>query len=124
VLARFAGAVLAFVGICWLGGWLQTFRGRLYLLFLGVAFISLGANLMLPAHLAAVRLVLLGVFVLSMPTAIVLAVLETRSRLAELAERRRAMEAEMQAYLEKLKASSERLPGQGSQSEIAREKTE
>jgi hypothetical protein len=149
VLARFAGAVLAFLGVCWVVGWLQTFRGRLlharlvspvvpeqversqqispgglYLLFLGAAFIALGADLMLPGHLALAKLALLGVFVLSMAAAIVFAVLETRSRLAELAQRRQALEAEMQAYLEKLKACPERLPGQGSRRERAREKTE
>jgi hypothetical protein len=107
VLARFAGALLAFLGVCWLVGWFQNFRERFYLLFLGLAFLMLGVDVLLPREFAVVKQVLLGLSTLSTLAAIVLAVLETRSRLAELAQRRRAMEAEMQAYIEKLKKDAQ-----------------
>ena len=105
-LARYAAAVIAFIGLCLLLGWVQVYRDRRYLLWLAIAFLSLGSNLWLPrGEYVGPRRVLLAVTLVTLIAAVVEAIVETRRRLARIRAQHRARE---EALLEMVKASAQK----------------
>jgi len=104
--------LLGLLGFCFLVGWAQAFRERLYLLFLAVCLMILAVAAVVPAGKTRVWVLVAAsaFFVL----AFAFAARETIRNMQAVKEQRKALEQEMWAYLEELK-KKERRPGGESQ---------
>jgi hypothetical protein len=97
-----AAVVIGFFGLSCLAGFFRAFRERLYLALLGLAFIVLAVEIVIPGP-AWLRYGLLGLMGLFFILAAVLAVMQTMAQVRIIQEHRKGLEREMWAYLEELK---------------------
>lgn len=108
-----AGVLLAiflgFLGFCFLVGWAQAFRERLYLLFLAVCLMILAAAAVVPG--GATRTGAFAGAALFFLLALIFAARETLRSVQAVKDQRRALEQEMWAYLEELKKKQSQQSG-------------
>lgn len=100
-----AAFVTGFIGILFLAGFVSAFRNRIYVGLLGLSFVTLAAQIMMPAE-SAHRWLRLGLLIVAGALflgAVFAAVSETAARVRLLQEARRGREREMWEYLEQLR---------------------
>jgi hypothetical protein len=99
-----AAVVIGFIGLSCLAGFFRAFRERIYLALLGLAFIALAAEIVIPGpKLNWIRYSLLGLMGLLFVSAALIAVAQTMAQVRIIQERRKGLEREMWEYLEELK---------------------
>jgi len=97
-----AAVVIGFIGLSCLVGFFRAFRERIYLALLGLAFIALAVEIVIPGP-TWLRYSLLGLMGLLFIAATLLAVMQTMAQIRIIREHRKGLEREMWEYLEQLK---------------------
>jgi hypothetical protein len=103
-------AVLAFLGVCLVVGWVQSFRERLYVLIVGISLIVLAGAVLAPG---VAKVVLLAASGLIFAAGLVLALAESVRNVRLIREQQRALEQQMLAYLDKVRREYEVKKPQG-----------
>lgn len=101
---------LGFLGFCFLVGWAQAFRERLYLLFLAVCLMVLAVAAVVPGGVT--RTLCLAAAGLFFAAAFTFAARETVRNVRAVKEQRRALEQQMWAYLEELRKKQKQPSGE------------
>jgi len=107
-------AVLGFLGVCLVVGWVQSFRERLYVLVVGISLIVLAGAVLAPG---VAKVVLLAASGLIFAAGLVLALAESVRNVRLIREQQRALEQQMLAYLDQVRREYEVKKPQGEKQE-------
>jgi len=107
-------AVVGFLGVCLVVGWVQSFRERLYVLVVGISLIVLAGAVLAPGF---AKVVLLAASGLIFAAGLVLALAESVRNVRLIREQQRALEQQMLAYLDQVRREYEVKKPQGEKQE-------